>query len=775
MNSDSAVFPYLRNGLAACLLLVPFGAHADCAPSNTGTEGPDQILCDADNDPAGANVSSLGGDDTLTLNGVTLGTVDTGSGNDRVDITESDIQVHLTTGDGDDIVTMRERRTSVGDYYGGGIDTGAGNDRVEVYDGVVFDLTMGSGNDEVLLDGGYIFNYLDMGDGDDVFHWDEGVLDLFRGGNGSDTVRIDAFAYDTETILDGGDDYTADDGYVDSLRFILDHQIDGQLLQNWERIIVNGSSRITLSGSLTVGGGSYEGDLLGLDIRFGGIVDFIPADYTIRGDVVNAGTLWLVDERYNRLNIAAHDSGRFGNYTGRDGRLWLETELAADNAPTDLLTIAGDTGGRTFVQIYNRGGDGATTSGDGIKIIDISGQSAADAFVLDGEYIALDGQPVTVGGAYGYTLHHGGLSDPDDGNWYLRSTLEDPFDGSGQLIPRWQPGAVLYETYAQSIRQMNQPTTLRKRVGNRFWAGTSFRDRGLCCYADAVEQTIDGGGLWLRLASRYNDNIPDNSTSHAEWQQDYGLVQIGSDFSFDPAVYYGRLMLGIFAQYGYGRTDLDSYFGHGRIETDQFGVGTTFTWYGSQGSYADLQAQFNWFDSDFYSYELYYLGNDNDAIGFAFSAEAGHSFKLCDFYSLTPQVQLIFNAEQIDDHQDQYNVRFKDTENNGGSARFGLAFEQRVSQRLKRNMYGNLLLERIGLYAIANVFYYFEDETEIKVSGTSLYQARDDWWGQLGLGFTYDQCGDRCSVYGEVDYATSFDNAGDSYEASLTFGFRFKW
>ncbi|QIL90074.1 autotransporter outer membrane beta-barrel domain-containing protein [Microbulbifer sp. SH-1] len=775
MNSDSAVFPYLRNGLAACLLLVPFGAHADCTPSNTGTEGPDQILCDTDNDPAGANVSSLGGDDTLTLNGVTLGTVDTGSGNDRVDITESDIQVHLTTGDGDDIVTMRERRTSVGDYYGGGIDTGAGNDRVEVYDGVVFDLTMGSGNDEVLLDGGYIFNYLDMGDGDDVFHWDEGVLDLFRGGNGSDTVRIDAFAYDTETILDGGDDYTADDGYVDSLRFILDHQIDGQLLQNWERIIVNGSSRITLSGSLTVGGGSYEGDLLGLDIRFGGIVDFIPADYTIRGDVVNAGTLWLVDERYNRLNIAAHDSGRFGNYTGRDGRLWLETELAADNAPTDLLTIAGDTGGRTFVQIYNRSGDGATTTGDGIKIIDVSGQSAADAFVLDGEYIALDGQPVTVGGAYGYTLHHGGLSDPDDGNWYLRSTLEDPFDGSGQLIPRWQPGAVLYETYAQSIRQMNQPTTLRKRVGNRFWAGTSFRDRGLCCYADAVEQTIDGGGLWLRLASRYNDNIPDNSTSHAEWQQDYGLVQIGSDFSFDPAVYYGRLMLGIFAQYGYGRTDLDSYFGHGRIETDQFGVGTTFTWYGSQGSYADLQAQFNWFDSDFYSYELYYLGNDNDAIGFAFSAEAGHSFKLCDFYSLTPQVQLIFNAEQIDDHQDQYSVRFKDTENNGGSARFGLAFEQRVSQRLKRNMYGNLLLERIGLYAIANVFYYFEDETEIKVSGTSLYQARDDWWGQLGLGFTYDQCGDRCSVYGEVDYATSFDNAGDSYEASLTFGFRFKW
>lgn len=761
--------------VGACLLYSPI-ALADCSPSNIGTAGDDQILCDEDNDAAGADVETFGGRDTLDLNGGLIGTVDTGSGDDLVNINGAEIEANLLTGDGDDTIIMDVRDSSVGSYFGGGAFTGAGDDVVEIYDGLMFELHTEAGDDEVLLDGGFIYTILDTGDGDDFIYWDEGIANHVFGGDGSDLLIIDAFAYEGDAEIDGGDDLTADDGFIDTLRFKLDHTIDGSLLKNWERIIVNGSSKLILFGDLAVGGGRSGDTELGLDMRFGSIIEFQPRDFTIRGDVHNAGTLYLSDERFNTVNIATHPDGRFGNYFGRDGRLWMDSRLAQDDSPTDLLTIAGDASGTTYVRIYNLGGDGAVTTGDGIQVITIAGNSPGNAFVLDGDYIGFDGRTATVGGAYGYSLYHNALSDPDDGNWYLRSTLSDPFSSSRALIPRWQPGAVMYETYAQVIRHMNRPSTLRQRVGNRFWAGTSHRDRGVCCLTEAVEKTIDGGGVWIRGAGAYNEMAPEHSTGRAEWQQDYGLTQLGVDFSVDPSVYGGRLILGLFGQYAYADTELDAFFSHGQFDTENYGIGGTATWYGHQGTYVDVQAQFNWYDTDLLSYELYYLATGSDAVGFSFSAEAGHTIKLCDYYALTPQVQLTYNAEELDDIYDVYDVYMKDVDNHGGAARFGVAFEQRVSRRKSpANMYGILMLERINLYAIANVLYYFDDETEVNVSGTSLYQARDEWWGQFGVGVTYDECGDRCSFYAEVDYSTSFDNPGDSYQATATFGFRFKW
>ncbi|WP_295798094.1 autotransporter outer membrane beta-barrel domain-containing protein [uncultured Microbulbifer sp.] len=762
--------------LLCAFLCLPQVARADCSPSNTGTAGDDQILCDTDNDAAGADVETFAGRDTLDLNGGTIGTVDSGSGDDEIHINGATVEGNLLTGEGNDRVTVDLRESEVGNFSGGGLFTGAGNDSVEIHDGLVFELHTGEGNDQVTLDGGFIFNVLDTGAGDDDIYWDEGIVNAILGGTGSDTLVIDAFAYEGDIAMDGGDDLTADDGDIDTLRFKLDHELDGRLLTNWERIIINGSSRIIFSGQLDVGGGTSGTTQLGLDMRFGSIVEFAPRNYTIGGNVLNAGTLNLRDDRFNTLNIATHQDGRFGNYLGRDGRLWMDVQLAGDGAPADLLTVAGDVSGTTYLRIYNAGGTGALTSGDGIRVIAIDGNSPADAFILDGDYVGFDGRIATVGGAYGYSLHHSALIDPDNGDWYLRSTIEDPFANSGELIPRWQPGAVMYETYAQVIRHLNRPGTLRQRVGNRFWAGTSYRDRGICCFTDATEQTTDGGGLWIRGAGAYTEMAPDRSSGRARWQQDYGLVQLGADFSVDPSVYRGRLILGLFGQYSYADTELDTFFSHGQFDTENYGIGGTATWYGNQGTYVDLQAQFNWYDSDLLSYELYYLASGSDAVGFSFSAEAGHTIKLCDYFALTPQVQLTYNAEELDDISDGYGVIMKDVDNQGGAARFGVAFEQRVSRRKSpANMFGTLLLERINLYAIANALYYFEDETEVEVSGVPLYQARDEWWGQVGAGVTYDECGDRCSFYAEVDYATSFDNPGDSYQASATLGFRFKW
>ncbi|KAG1319927.1 hypothetical protein G6F63_014501 [Rhizopus arrhizus] len=73
-----------------------------------------------------------------------------------------------------------------------------------------------------------------------------------------------------------------------------------------------------------------------------------------------------------------------------------------------------DSTGDASIVVNNIGGVGAPTF-DGIPLIRIDGASLAD-YSLAGR---------AVGGAYEYFLFKGGLLDPNDGNWYLRSQWFD--------------------------------------------------------------------------------------------------------------------------------------------------------------------------------------------------------------------------------------------------------------------------------------------------------------------------------------------------------------
>ncbi|TGQ65294.1 autotransporter outer membrane beta-barrel domain-containing protein, partial [Mesorhizobium sp. M8A.F.Ca.ET.207.01.1.1] len=78
------------------------------------------------------------------------------------------------------------------------------------------------------------------------------------------------------------------------------------------------------------------------------------------------------------------------------------------------LHVRGDTSGDALIAVKNIGGVGAPTV-DGIPLIEIDGASRAN--------YALSGR--AVGGSYEYFLFQGGLADPSDGNWYLRSQWFD--------------------------------------------------------------------------------------------------------------------------------------------------------------------------------------------------------------------------------------------------------------------------------------------------------------------------------------------------------------
>nr|WP_255775270.1 autotransporter outer membrane beta-barrel domain-containing protein [Microbulbifer sediminum] len=547
-------------------------------------------------------------------------------------------------------------------------------------------------------------------------------------------------------------------------------------MRNWERIGVQGSSKIIFVGGLEVGGGFVDGNHLGLDVFWGGLVEFDPAEFTLIGNIANAGTVNLQNNRFDTVSVVRNSGGHYGSFIGRNGRLWLDAQLNTDSSPADVLRIENALTGRTTLRIKNLGGLGALTTGDGIRIVEIGGDSPGDALVLDGDYVSLDGYPAVIAGAYGYTLHHNALSDPQDGNWYLRSSLEFPRGNSIEQRSRWQPGAVVYESYAQVLRSLNQAPTLRQRLGNRFWMGSSYWDIGSFDYVDSRERTIDGGGPWIRAETRYIEEAPDLTTTSSQWEQDRWLVQLGLDVPLHYDIYGRAPIAGIALHYGEADTDITSFFGHGTIDTEQFGVTGTFTWYGTDGTYADSQVYLNWFQSDLRAGGLRRLPEDRDAFGYGFSVEAGRSFKLCNHYSVTPQLQLNYSNEDADDFRDVYDVHVTDVDNGGLSLRLGAAFEERVSRRKAgTNMFGNRELERYSLYFTPSIIYNAGDESGVTVSETLLEQEPDDWFGTVALGASYEECGDHCSVYGELNLSSSLEQFGDSVSAAVIFGLRLKW
>lgn len=125
-----------------------------------------------------------------------------------------------------------------------------------------------------------------------------------------------------------------------------------------------------------------------------------------------------------------------GDYAGNGGTLALNTHLAADDAGTDRLVVEGNTRGTTHVQVTNAGGAGMQTNADGIQVVRVDGAS-------DGTF-ALASR--AVGGAYEYSLHQGGIADPNDGDWYLRSALaqETPVDPGTPITPVYRPETGAY-------------------------------------------------------------------------------------------------------------------------------------------------------------------------------------------------------------------------------------------------------------------------------------------------------------------------------------------
>ncbi|MEN3931582.1 autotransporter outer membrane beta-barrel domain-containing protein [Microvirga sp. W0021] len=695
-------------------------------------------------------------------------------------------------------------------YVEGWIETGAGDDSLYIESGqFIGSLDAGTGNDKFVITGGSATttNGFYMGSGNDHFEISGGKIAgaVFMGfanvDTGHNTALITGTADISELVrLDGGangldanatasltiDNYNLS-GYMS---MTLDDLSKGVNLVNWtEMNIVNGST-LTLTSSALFFRMSNPAVENVLNIDATSTVtnsDISPATQTIAASVFNAGTM-----RLDGNSVAGDKWTIRGNYTGMNGTLMLDTVLGDDSSLTDLLYITGDVAGMTNVVINNRGGLGALTTGDGIKIIEIDGASPSDAFALRSDY-TYQGTPVVVGGAYVYSLNHNGVTNTSDGNWYLRSVFDvpDPVDppptdpdptpdpdpklpdtGGPSVVPPtkptpvYQPGVPIYEVYPQVLLAMNRLGTLEQRVGNRMW---SVNKPGTATSQQAGN-VVEDRGLWIRLEGSTSHINPAKSTSQAHYDLDMLRAQIGLDF-LAAENEKGKLIGGVYFQYVHANSDIRSRFGSGKIKSDGYGLGGTLTWYGNNDVYVDGVAQVMWYDTDITSDTLGRKEvSGNKGTGYALSIEAGRKIKLNEEWTMTPQIQLSYNAVDFKKFQDAYGAVVRQKDSDSLTARLGVAFSRENEWRSEQGD-----LRRLKTYGIANLYYEFLDGTEVSVTNVNFRNRSDRFWGGIGAGVSYNWNDDAYSLYGEVDARTSFSDFGSSYALNGTIGFRAKF
>ncbi|WP_052071784.1 autotransporter-associated beta strand repeat-containing protein [Sphingopyxis sp. MWB1] len=456
------------------------------------------------------------------------------------------------------------------------------------------------------------------------------------------------------------------------------------------------------------------------------------------GDLTNAGIVAPGDDSFGTLTVG-------GNYAGAGGSLEIEVALGGDESQSDRLHIMGSASGTTQIDVINRGGLGAQTI-EGIKIVELSGDSAADSFTLKGDYL-IEGSPAVIAGAYGYRLYQGGVSTPADGDWYLRSAL---LNGKNEPQgPLYQPGVPVYEGYTATLQMLNQLGTLQQRVGNRQWSGF----------------TRGGIGMWGRMDSGRDRSDALFSTSKTSLQADNWSLQAGLDKALLD-ISAGTLIAGVNASYGEADGRSRSAFGDGAINARGLGLGATLTWYDATGFYADAQGRASWYRSDLDSAIIGKLADNNRGSGEAFSLEMGKRAALGHGIAVTPQVQMSYSNVRFDSFVDPHEAVATARKGDSLKSRWGLALDYQSSEAVEEGA------GKTHLYGVVNLSYEWLEGTAVDVSGILLERRTDRLWGSFGLGGSHAWDDGRFTLYTELTAHSAVRNFGDSYRLSGTAGFR---
>ncbi|MCW6028162.1 autotransporter outer membrane beta-barrel domain-containing protein [Stenotrophomonas sp. SRS1] len=468
----------------------------------------------------------------------------------------------------------------------------------------------------------------------------------------------------------------------------------------------------------------------------------VTADSTVGALNLGSGTLAFAAPSPGYKTVAVA-----GDMTVNGGTLIFNSVLAGDGAPSDKLVVGGNTSGNGNIVVNNIGGAGAQTT-DGIQLISVAGTSGA-TFAMNGR---------ATGGVYEYLLYKGGVTNPADGGWYLRSAYTgdpcdlnpslpicapvDPTDPTDPVTPvdpitpdptdpvpvlRPEPGAYL----------ANQAAAIRMFQQRR-------HDRG----EPAFEH--DSIGAWARVS---RDQLHTTIAGQVDAHSQSNALQIGSD------VYRwgqgGRGQIGIMLATGDANTQATSqitgYGTRGKVKGDAVGVYGTWVQSAeeSAGLYVDGWLQYgrydSWVQGDGLARETY------NATTRAASVEAGYGFALSNSdrraIYLQPQVQVSYTDYKGDTLQEVNGTLVEDG-NAGG-------LETRVGVRLfgHDNAAGNRVQPFVAvnwLYNARGDTMRFDGETLDAKLPTNRYEAQAG--AQLRLGERWSAWGDLRVQRGDSGY-----------------------
>ncbi|WP_186420518.1 autotransporter outer membrane beta-barrel domain-containing protein [Bosea sp. CS1GBMeth4] len=670
-------------------------------------------------------------------------------------------------------------------------------------------------NDSIYLMGGSVNGRTFTGAGDDLLEWRGGTV----AGNiymytGSDTMLVTAATYDGSQVLDGGDDVSIADGWVDRLTFRgLTVSAPGANLVNWEVVTLD-ATRLTISdGALTVGSDTGSGLFLSNGSTLDGLNAFaltgnmaIDATstfeatgggtgvYSMSGQLANAGTINMRDGAAgDRLTVG-------GNYVSNGGRLLVDTFLGADASATDRLVIQGTSvlgSGATSLLVTNTTGGGAQTTSDGIKVVQVDGTSASGAFVLGNRVAA---------GAYEYLLYHNGVgANAGDGDWYLRSTLIPTTTTTTTTTPSTTPA-----TPAAAQPEPTQLPNYRVEVpvdmavpalANRFGlamlgtyhdrAGEDYTDPAAAPPARPVWCKDPAKGYRCTPTAQQNGYDADAATGEGErrkavWARVFGetgevgygskgMISRYSRFekhgpSYDFGVAGAQIGMDLYRRLNdNGTRDIAGlYVGAGRVDSEVkavyggkagsttmngYSLGAYWTRKGASGWYVDAVLQGTWYDR--------IRGNSvlgetlkTNGWGFTASLEAGYPVALGQGWALEPQAQLIYQRVSIDDGADSYGlVRYDDT--NAVYGRLGARLTKAWTREDGRI---------VTVWGRANLWHAFGPDAKTTFSGLSgnnpvaLNTELGGTWAQFGLGVS-GQISRTTSVFASGDYNLALGNA----------------
>jgi outer membrane autotransporter protein len=420
------------------------------------------------------------------------------------------------------------------------------------------------------------------------------------------------------------------------------------------------------------------------------------------------------------------------NLTG-SGTLTFNTQLGDDSSPTDRLHVIGNASGDHNVVVINQGGLGGLTTGTGINLITIDGNTQSSSFTMNNSVSA---------GAYEYFLYQ-----IDEHNWNLLSNLNNPDPGTGP--GPYPEGEVAYRPEV--------PGYVGAPWLNAFYGfttlGSLHERRG------SAEGPADGFNedSWGRIRGQHNNF----DASRFSYDSNLWFMQLGHDVYQAENAAGTQVTGGMMVTIGQQNTNTqdqarairpDLSINTGKIKTKAYGFGGYYTLMTQEGGYLDITSQATIYRN---SYESQYNAK-HTGYGVVMSAEVGQPYPLAGGWMVEPQGQLKYQYLHLSPKG------FKDeiSEISGidysvGQVRAGLRLFSDTTEK-----------QGIKPYLTTDVVHQLGRNPQVAVANVDFRPDFTKTFWQGGAGVTA-KVGSRVDIYADAKYQKSFDGKMDGYLGNL--------